>query len=262
MKKILLCLFAIFVGTAAIAHTINWYVDGNIFHTTTCESGEDITPPTAPEKYGYTFKGWHSYTPIEYLESTGNTATYINTGIKPNYRTTKIEVDAVLELATGKYDTAGVLFGLRQYPTYTIGIRDVGTNNEQYFQFGSERYFKQDTGFLYGSRHVFVLSKNGFSIDDTFFSYSREYDFEQSTYDIYMFACNDDYQSTINNPKPRSYTPAKIYYFKIYDNDILVRDFIPVLDYNKIPCMYDKVENKFYYNQGTGDFIAGPIISE
>ena len=39
-------------------------------------------------------------------------------------------------------------------------------------------------------------------------------------------------------------------------------DLIPVLDKDGIPCMYDLVEHKFYYNAGTGDFIAGPIIGE
>ena len=47
------------------------------------------------------------------------------------------------------------------------------------------------------------------------------------------------------------YENLYIYYFKIYDNDVLVRDFIPVLDSNKKPALYDKVEGKFYYNQGT-----------
>ena len=45
---------------------------------------------------------------------------------------------------------------------------------------------------------------------------------------------------------------------KIYDNDKIVRDFIPVLDKNNKPALYDKVEGKFYYNQGNGeDFRYG-----
>ena len=55
---------------------------------------------------------------------------------------------------------------------------------------------------------------------------------------------------------------TKIYSCKLYDNDVLVRDFIPVLDKDGTPCMYDKVEKKFYYNAGTGQFIAGPMIEE
>ncbi len=58
MKPFLLFLSALFIATTAIAHTINWYVDGSVYHTTTCESGENIILPTQPEKYGYTFQGW------------------------------------------------------------------------------------------------------------------------------------------------------------------------------------------------------------
>ena len=55
-----------------------------------------------------------------------------------------------------------------------------------------------------------------------------------------------------------------MYYAKIWDNDTLVRHFVPV------PCglqigdfvvpsngMWDIVEQKFYGNMGTGDFIYG-----
>lgn len=40
-------------------------------------------------------------------------------------------------------------------------------------------------------------------------------------------------------------------YFKIYDGDNLIRDYIPVLDLKGIACLYDKVEKKFYYNEGS-----------
>lgn len=51
---------------------------------------------------------------------------------------------------------------------------------------------------------------------------------------------------------------VRIYYCKIYEGDTLVRDFIPVLSlensHENEPCLYDQVENKFYYNQGSGTF--------
>ena len=34
----------------------------------------------------------------------------------------------------------------------------------------------------------------------------------------------------------------------------------PVLDKNGTPCMYDNVTDQFFYNAGTGQFIAGPVI--
>ena len=48
---------------------------------------------------------------------------------------------------------------------------------------------------------------------------------------------------------------ANLYYAKIYDKDTLVRDFVPVIDSSGIPCLYDKVEDKFYYNEGSGEFL-------
>lgn len=57
----------------------------------------------------------------------------------------------------------------------------------------------------------------------------------------------------------RSPNKFKLYYCKIWDNDVLVRDLIPVLDENNVPCLYDKVEKKFYYNAGTGTFVYQTI---
>ena len=50
---------------------------------------------------------------------------------------------------------------------------------------------------------------------------------------------------------------GKVYYCKIWDNETLVRDFVPWKDEFGIICLHDNVENKNYYNQGTGTFIAG-----
>lgn len=50
-------------------------------------------------------------------------------------------------------------------------------------------------------------------------------------------------------------TNSRIYRITINRNGNALYDMIPVLDKNKVPCLYDKVENKYYYNQGTGDFV-------
>lgn len=51
----------------------------------------------------------------------------------------------------------------------------------------------------------------------------------------------------------------KLYYFQIYDNEVLIRDFIPVRRKSDGEvCLYDKVSKQFYINQGTGKFSAGP----
>ena len=43
-------------------------------------------------------------------------------------------------------------------------------------------------------------------------------------------------------------------YFKIYDGDNLIRDYIPVLDFKGIACLYDKVEKSFTIIRGLENF--------
>ena len=71
----------------------------------------------------------------------------------------------------------------------------------------------------------------------------------------------------------RSFSSLRMKKCKIYDDAILLRDFIPcystttVTDANgtektaNTKGLYDTVEGKFYTNQGSGDdFIAGPNV--
>lgn len=48
--------------------------------------------------------------------------------------------------------------------------------------------------------------------------------------------------------------PVRIYDLQIELDNKLVRDFTPVLDYDRKPCLYDKVSGKLFYNQGAGFF--------
>ena len=57
MKKFLVFLLLIFVDTS-YAETVTWYKDGTVYDTTTCQTGDDITVPSAPTKRGYVFNGW------------------------------------------------------------------------------------------------------------------------------------------------------------------------------------------------------------
>ena len=45
---------------------------------------------------------------------------------------------------------------------------------------------------------------------------------------------------------------AYVYYLKVYDNDTLVRDFVPALNSNNQAGLYDKVTKQFYLPIGTG----------
>lgn len=53
--------------------------------------------------------------------------------------------------------------------------------------------------------------------------------------------------------------PLRIKHLKLYENDILVRDFIPVRK-DTTGYMYDKVSGTLFGNKGSGDFILGDDI--
>lgn len=48
--------------------------------------------------------------------------------------------------------------------------------------------------------------------------------------------------------------------FKILQNDILVRDFIPCINPNNVVGMYDIVNGVFYSSPNGTAFVAGPVV--
>ena len=59
MKRIYIIMM-ILIPTISFSatETMKWYIDGSVYATTTCESGNNITMPTTPTRRGYTFNGW------------------------------------------------------------------------------------------------------------------------------------------------------------------------------------------------------------
>ena len=57
-------------------------------------------------------------------------------------------------------------------------------------------------------------------------------------------------------PSTGSYyaTTTKIYSATFIKDDVVVRDYIPVLDNLNKPAMYDKISQQPFYNKGTGEF--------
>lgn len=66
---------------------------------------------------------------------------------------------------------------------------------------------------------------------------------------IYLFAMNQN--DTVFHGTNDSLT---LYSCEIKVGGVEVRSFIPVLDFNDVPCLYDKISGNFFYNAGTGNF--------
>lgn len=245
MRRLIILFGVLFCGAAyAATETINWFVDGGVYATTTCESGGDITLPPTPTKYGYTFQGWTNYIRLEYIESTGtqyiDTQTYLTEKFKTEYKFFIPDVPLGHDgMVWASYDTVN--------NRYAINIRGGNTFLLQRHD-GLLPYAQSE--FKKGVSYIIEDTLNKSIINDTI--HEGEFTFLQTGIPVGLFGNVDGlYLATI-----------RMYYFKIYDGDTLVRNFIPVLDPDGTACMYDLVEQKYYYNAGTGDFIAGPVAGE
>lgn len=55
---------------------------------------------------------------------------------------------------------------------------------------------------------------------------------------------------------------GRLYAFKIWDsNNDLILDLVPAKDSSDVACVYNRVTDTIYYNQGTGSYIAGPDVN-
>ena len=169
------------------------------------------------------------YQEVEYIESTGTQ--YIDTNYTPNQNTkayTKFNSDT---LNSGLYSSSN---------KFTAYINPKGN-----WRFGSTTVLiTSSSGVLYTS----VQDKTGVIINET---------------DVYNYGTVTDFTSTATLKLMFNSTgfKGKIYEFKLYDNDILVRNFIPC--YRKsdnVAGMYDIVTGKFFTNIGTGSFAVGNNI--
>ena len=240
--------------TNAHAEQINLHwlnADGSTYSESTCTvNGDLIIPSTPPTKYGYTFTGWkiENYIPIEYLESTGTQ--YIDTA----YSASNGFLSQIKLMILNNKRSA--IFGSHN-PTEPYGRNDLllATGGSYSFEIGAD--YVHITNFYPNSNQIYDVTLSTVK-NDVFFSVKEPYFYSEYKNASYL-SSNNLYLFDVNGYTFDNFI-GRIYSCKIYDNDVLVRDFIPVLDSNDTPCMFDKVEGKFYYNAGTGDFIAGPVI--
>lgn len=183
---------------------------------------------------------------MEYLQSSGTQ--YFNTGVIPD-STTEIEMRySVQKWATyGPHmlSTSGIYF---PFP------RPMGSSYAFCtYRFGGEFYsvpgITPDLNTVYTIR---AFPDDDIIINDT--SYTAPASGSKSeTKPLYMFTYG-------GNPGHAYYTASvRVYYCKIWQGGILVRDFIPLWR-SGVSGMYDKVGRKFYQSEGTSAFFAGPIL--
>lgn len=183
------------------------------------------------------------YIELEYLESTGTQ--YIDTEVSPTANT-RIQTEVILN---GGIGSLYPIYGSRS-SNYTNNF--IGFCKKDYtFLLSSGGKFYIDTNVnvdLRNTIHFIDVKVREVKVDSVTSTNSANLDYTSQALPIYIFALND--VGNVNR-----YSKAKMYSFKIYEGDNLVRNFIPCLDNNGVPCMYDTVSRKTFYNQGTGEFL-------
>lgn len=184
---------------------------------------------------------------VEYLESTGTQ--WIDTG----YAVTTQNVRIVSRYCFTTPSSSSTVWGAN-LPT---------DRNWMANQYGGKWWFGTTSGQFGGSQPV-VATDVEWTINDGIVSgtvgatsYSGTYSGSVvSGYSIYLFAVNNGGQADRYNT-----SFCKLFKFQLYENGVLVRDFIPVR-VGGVGYMYDRVSKRLFGNQGTGNFIVGPDVVE
>ena len=197
---------------------------------------------------------------VEYLESTGTQ--YIDTGIIPNS-----ELNCSIEFMRKIDDrNDGYLFGSTNGAnTDYFGVNLFGANHSIECYYGTGGYPKVYV-WIKNRKHQIKIENKIFYCDG-----NQIYDFNNSSNKMNFNTKNSIYLFGLNHNGGR-YRANTIYSAKFWYNQKEVRNYIScyskttVTDVNGKQCpygtkgMYDTVEGKFYTNQGTGEFIAGPDV--
>lgn len=175
---------------------------------------------------------------LEYLESSGTQ--YIDTGITPN-SDTSVEIDVKPLVLKGFIFASEVRWSNNAIGVVmrTTGMFSVEFNGARNLTFSSKE------------RAICSVTPTGASYGGVAISYTDT--ITGNNYPIFIFGGNR--AGNLNET-----SSIQIYFVKITEGLTLVRNLIPVLDNADTPCMYDEVSGEFFYNQGTGSFIAGPVV--
>lgn len=193
--------------------------------------------------FNYKLKDWKDlYQPVEYIEGTGTQ--YIDTLFTPtslskvivNIRITDENADAYFGVYKGNiYNYLGYYKGAKKFQINYVTEHNFTTSD-----------------ILNTHEYEIDYSNNRVRFDETTESDSSSA-IPVNTFGLFAIHRDSSWQT---------YSSSQLVYScKIYDNNILVRDFRPC--YRKTDNeigLYDIVNDVFYINNGTGTFIKGPDV--
>ena len=199
----------------------------------------------------YTARLPNEYQEVEYLESTG--LQYIDTGVG-------ITTALSFECEWAKTMTGAGLNGSYYFVSSTTKAFCFGlyADNKLYVGVGSTTN-TATAGSLNTKYKTVGNSTSMTTYENDVSKVSITGTLAANNLNFYLFAAHRN-QGTVETGY---YGQYKIYTCKLYENNILVRNFVPC--YRKIdnvPGLYDIINNTFYENQGTGTFLIGSEVNK
>lgn len=189
------------------------------------------------------------YTAVDYLQSSG--AQWIEMGIAPNQNT-----KAVLKIKINDFNSVR--------GSSLIASRTDVNSDDQFFtyldDYGGTRFlFRMDgqpetipwKGLTTNKIYIVTLSGTEMKAElaDGTAVFSKTFSVSDFTSTVTM---------ALFKAKPfNNGFQGRIYSCKHYNNGKLIQDFVPCLDTEGVPCMFDLVSRKSFYNKGNGSFTWG-----
>lgn len=189
------------------------------------------------------------YTQVEHIRSTGTQ--YIDTGFKATGNT-KVKIKVQLPTQTNVQQG---IFGVRTGDTGRFGVFTGSRVDALRVNYNTGGALGGSTTAIpnFNATNVNEIEvSNKLIVNDVLVSEVNKTSF-QSSVNLYLFTNN-------NNGTPQLEMEGMIWYCKIWDNDVLVRNFIPCKNPSNVVGLYDTVNDVFYTNAGSGSFIAGAEV--
>lgn len=181
------------------------------------------------------------YTRLEYIESSGTQ--YIDTLFLPN-QNSRVVLDAYFLEGTA----TKAIFGARNDTNKVLDAFGLwnwtGTHFSTYYAASSSDVAVVPTG-----RHKIDKNRNVTTIDDV--SVEQEKATFQANYSLVLFSFNN------SDGIDERMVSMRLYSCKIYDNGVLIRNYVPCKNKNGTLGLYDMINRRFYKNSGSDTFIPG-----
>ena len=178
------------------------------------------------------------FTKLAYIQSSGTQ--YVNTGVVATVNTAiHFNFSDLVLPRTGDYALLGSAWGL-------LSLLYNSTSAVKWYSSGNATASVSTT-----SINEVILTSTSIKANGT--SYTVTAPSSYPTTNIYLLNTGD------NGAGTSWLGQCKIYALKIYDNDTLVRDFIPCINASGEVGLYDLVGKQFYGNVGTGTFTGSEV---